>query len=198
MCSNFESSGDIKNLRNYFETQNRPQTSNKRSKRPTDKALIFNIENKVRSLTWGIPQPWLGETNARPIINARMETLAQKKTFRSIINQRCLIPATAWFEWRRSGGKRIKNRIAVRDKVPFVFAGLANESYFTIITCEAMPEIAHIHKRMPMVLTPDNVNKWFDIQTPFESMAKSIILQRNFSLVFDEEKPSQIEMFNQL
>lgn len=195
MCSSYESNIYDKRIIGRFEDQSHPQIPLNKTKRPTDKAVVSDINNKLQIMTWGIPQPWRDKNNARPIINARIETLAEKKAFRSIINQRCLVPAIAWFEWRRFGCQKLKNRIAIEGQLPFTFAGLAIEDHFAIITCDAMPQIAHIHKRMPLVITPNNENKWLDIQAPFESIAKSLISQRNFSLVFDEEKPSQFDLF---
>ena len=185
----------MESLVGRFEDQSHPQIPNNKTKRPTDKALISDLHNKLRVLTWGIPQPWRVGNSAKPIINARIESVAQKKTFRSILNRRCLVPATAWFEWRRFGSQKIKNRITVKGELPFTFAGLANEDYFAIITCEAIPQIAHIHERMPLILTQNDESKWLDIKAPFESVARSLTTQRNFSLIFDEEKPVQFDLF---
>jgi putative SOS response-associated peptidase YedK len=77
----------------------------------------------------------------------------------------------------------------------FTLAGLASDSHFTIITCEAVETIAHINNRMPLVLTPDTENKWLDAQTPIEAVAKHLVPNVDCSLRFKEEKPAQSDLF---
>jgi len=195
MCSNYEIIGDISKLKSRFKLQCLSQIPNKKNIRPANMAPVLDKERKLRVLTWGIPRPWQDGKDAQLIINARAETVAKKSTFRPFLNRRCLVPATAWFEWRKSCGKKLKNRIYMKDKLPFTFAGLASENHFTIITCESTSTIAHIHKRMPLVLTPDTENNWLDIQEPFESVAQSLFPQVSYSLRFDEEQPAQFDLF---
>ena len=66
-----------------------------------------------RLLGWGLGVDW----TAKPLINARAETLAEKRTFRPLLERRCLVPATAYFEWRKDGKARHKNRIRPEDAV---------------------------------------------------------------------------------
>jgi putative SOS response-associated peptidase YedK len=195
MCSDYESIENCKDLNDRFDIQNLPSAPNKKNIRPTDIALIFDVDKKLQELSWGIPLPWQDENNTNVIINARVETLAQKPSFQPILNGRCLVPATAWFEWRKVGSKKLKNRISVKGEPLFTFAGLASNSHFTIITCEAVENIAHINNRMPLVLTPDTENEWLDAQTPIEVIAKHLAPNLDCSLRFKEEKPAQSDLF---
>ena len=196
MCSSFESIEDVKEFGGRFNHQSPTKIPGKKIKLPTDLAPVFDMEKKAHLLTWGIPQPWAEGKNARPIINARVETVAQKPTFQKILNRRCLVPATAWFEWRKIGCKKLKNRISMDYALPFTFAGLASDTHFTIITCEAVAPIAHIHKRMPLVLLPENESKWLNVQAPFGTVAKTLLPHEGYCLSFDEEKSTQLDMFN--
>ena len=157
--------------------------------------LIFDVSRPLRTLSWGLPLPWQNENKARTIINARAETLAQKPTFPPILNRRCLVPARAWFEWRKVGSKKLKNRNNMKGEPLFTFAGLASDSHFTIITCEAVESIAHIHNRMPAILTPEAGNKWLDAQTPIKAVAKYLVPNGDCSLRFKEEQPAQSDLF---
>ena len=157
--------------------------------------LIFDVSRPLRTLSWGLPLPWQNENKARTIINARAETLAQKPTFPPILNRRCLVPARAWFEWRKVGSKKLKNRNNMKGEPLFTFAGLASDSHFTIITCEAVESIAHIHNRMPAILTPEAGNKWLDAQTPIKAVAKYLVPNGDCSLRFKEEQPAQSNLF---
>ena len=195
MCSSYESIGSAKDLEDRFDLPSLPLIPNKKSTRPTDMALIFDADRTVRVLPWGIPRPWQDGKNAQPIINARAETVDQKQTFKPLLNQRCLVPATAWFEWREVGGKKLKNRINLKGELLFAFAGLASDSHFTIITCEPVESIAHIHNRMPVVLTPDAENAWIDVKIPFVSVAKHLVPYVSCALGFHEVQPVQSDLF---
>jgi putative SOS response-associated peptidase YedK len=195
MCSSYESIGSAKDLGEWFGLQDLPLALNKKNTRPTDMALIFDVNRTSRILSWGIPMPWQNGNKTKPIINARAETLSQKPTFQPILNRRCLVPAKAWFEWRKVGGKKLKNRINMKGEQLFSFAGLASNSHFTIITREAVESIAHIHNRMPVVLAPDTENEWLDMHNPFEAIARYLSPNMGCSLMFKEEQPAQSDLF---
>lgn len=56
-------------------------------------ALIFGMDRQPRLLSWGIPLPWQDGKNTQLIINARVESIAQKPALKPILNRRCQIPA---------------------------------------------------------------------------------------------------------
>ena len=195
MCSSYENIASAQDLEDRFNLPSLPLTLHKENTRPTDLALIFGADSVLRVLPWGIPRSWQGAKNQQPIINARAETVDQKSTFQPLLNRQCRIPATAWFEWREVGGKKLKNQINLKGKLLSAFAGLANDSHFTIITCEPVASIAHIHNRMPVVLTPDTENVLLEVETPFEAVSKHLIPYVGSSLEFNEEQPLQSDLF---
>lgn len=195
MCSRYESIGETGGVEDWFDLQKLSPTLNKEEIRPTNMALIFGMNRQPRVLSWGIPMPLRSGENTQLIINARAETLDKKQTFKPLLNRRCLIPATSWFEWRKVKDNKLKNQIKLKDEPFFTFAGLASDSHFTIITCESASSLSHIHNRMPVVISPDVQNKWLDKQTPFEALAKHLVPYFNDTLNFYEEKPAQFELF---
>lgn len=128
------------------------------TRRPTDPIAVILPHRKAAIRNWGLSVPGL---NA-PMINARAETLTEKPTFRPLLERRCLIPATGWYEWRKDGNAKHKNQITLPDHQPFLFAGLENGREATIITCAPSGSIAHIHNRMPAVIGPNHLNDWLD------------------------------------
>ncbi len=138
--------------------------------RPTDPALVI-VPDGANLLSWGLRVDW----DAKPLINARAETLCQKKTFRRLLESRCLVPATAYFEWREDGGVKLKNRIGKPDKGIFAFAGLMDGDTFTIVTCAPGPDIAHIHNRMPVILDRQAETRWIDPDAPFEAVSSVLV-----------------------
>ena len=184
MCTNYEAIVRQKELEARFNLTAFLPLPDKNDVRPTDTALVVTAGRQARLLTWGIPAPWDG----KPLVNARAETLTEKPTFRPLLENRCLVPAAAYFEWRRDGRTRLKNRIAPADGVPFAFAGLMDETHFTIVTCTPAPGIAHIHPRMPVILDIDVEAAWIDPDRPFETV-RDCLIPFAAPLAAEEERP---------
>jgi len=60
-------------------------------------------ERTVVPMRWGLHPSWRKETpEGRPLFNARVETAAEKPSFRTPFKRRrALIPTTGWYEWER-------------------------------------------------------------------------------------------------
>jgi len=127
----------------------------------------------VSLLRWGLVPAWSREPRSRnPLINARAETLVEKPAFREAFERRrCLIPADGFYEWRHAGGEREAFLVRRADNRPFAFAGLWELpterdpgvlGTCTIITTEPNEALREIHDRMPVILDPDDWNRWLD------------------------------------
>jgi len=164
MCGKFEVKAALKNVKKRFGLKLSPPPPDGVEMAPTDRILIIDTQGGLRRgrlLGWGLKVDW----DAKPLINARAETLSAKATFRPLLQRRCLVPATAYFEWAlTSGGAKQKTRIHVEDAELFAMAGLigADGDSVTIVTCAPAPEIAMIHDRMPAILTPEGEAAWID------------------------------------
>jgi putative SOS response-associated peptidase YedK len=111
---------------------------------------------------------WAKDTKIKPI-NAKAETITEKPFFRSSYkNKRCLIPANGFYEWKGSKGHKQPYYFKLEEDKLFAFAGLwdhwENEDKIiescTIITTSANEVMKPIHNRMPVMLKPDNYDKW--------------------------------------
>jgi len=153
--------------------------------RPTNRVPVIDNQRNLLDLCWGLENSW----DNKPLINARAETLAEKKTFAPLLEDRCLIPATAYFEWRRDEKVKIKTRIFPVDGGLLFFAGLRSGDRFTIITCEPWPAIAHIHNRMPVILNPAYEKDWLAKEKKFRDVAKLLEPGRDDNLTFEEVGP---------
>lgn len=119
---------------------------------------------------WWLVPFWAKELPKYPLFNARSETAHEKSSFREAYKtKRCLIPASGYYEWTKAddGGKD-PHFIHLPDREAFLFAGLwAHNSHLditscTILTAAADPAIAHLHHRMPIVLSRTNWDAWLD------------------------------------
>ena len=116
---------------------------------------------------WGFPNY---KQNSGVIINARCETLAEKPTFRKLLqNNRCLIPASGFYEWKTIEKHKEKYLIRPASDKLMYFAGLYNNftdkngipfTSFVIITTEANSQMSQIHTRMPVILSSAEANGW--------------------------------------
>lgn len=201
MCSRFELNRTFEEIVLRFDitvtAQDVPTSHKMGEVRPTDQVPIITNKGQIAYLHWGLKVDW----NKNPIINARSETLSKKPTFQTIIKNRCLIPATAYFEWRKEGNLKIKTRIYPHDQKLISFAGLFDGENFTIITCKPSPSISHIHDRMPVILDQADETAWLSINNSFSKVADLLKTKQNSDLQTEEiQKPpktnSQQDLFN--
>ncbi|MBN8567479.1 MAG: SOS response-associated peptidase [Flavobacteriales bacterium] len=151
--------------------------------------IILNTNPKeiVTNFQWGLIPNWAKDTSIQQqTINARMETVTERPSFSNIIHQRCLVIATAFYEWRwlDEKGKSKQKYIIYGEEELFAMAGLysfwrnpANgepKNSFTILTTEANETMAYVHnhkKRMPVVLKKEDESAWLDAQNKIEAFA---------------------------
>ncbi len=136
---------------------------------------VINRDGELVASTarwWFIPHWWKGtdvKEWKQTTFNARIETAFEKPTFRTAWkSDRCLIPASGYYEWTGEKGKKQPHFISLEQNAPvFFFAGLHSTladgtETCTIITRAAEPEIANLHSRMPVILTSERMARWMD------------------------------------
>jgi putative SOS response-associated peptidase YedK len=190
MCSRFEINVRARDLFDRLGLSGDPQALDpvipRAEVRPTDR-LVCIRNNRAAALRWGWSVPW----STQPLINARAETLREKPTFRDRLEHRCIIPATAYFEWRRVEGeaKKRRNRIARTDGGLLLFAGLLDaEDAATIVTCAPTPAVAAIHSRMPALLDRGAAEAWVS-EAPFDAVAPALAPPVALDLTAAEDAP---------
>jgi putative SOS response-associated peptidase YedK len=119
---------------------------------------------------WGLIPSWAkDESIGARMINARGETVAEKPSFRAAAkSRRCLVPASGFFEWAKTGDGKQPHFIHFADARPFAFAGLWERwlkggeplDSCTIITTTPNDLVAGLHDRMPVILPPERYDEW--------------------------------------
>lgn len=118
---------------------------------------------------WWLVPHWAKELPKAAMFNARIETIDTSPAFRDGFKScRCLIPADGYFEWTTSAedGKKDPWLLQLPGSAPFSFAGIwahndtLGVTSCTIITAPAVPEIEHIHTRMPIILEEHAYERW--------------------------------------
>ena len=146
---------------------------------PTQPAyVVLNSEpDRLQTLYWGLVPSWAKEGKPNgALINARMETLLEKPSFRESFQfQRCIVPADSFYEWKKGAkGQKLPFRIQITEGGMLYFAGIHSVwknmlKTFAIITTEPNAEMSHIHTRMPVVLkTEAERTVWLSNDTSIE------------------------------
>lgn len=131
---------------------------------PTDPILVIGPAGKLAVRSWGLRPDWA----ERPVTNAKSEECATKPTFRPMLNSRCIVPATGYFEWRVEDGKKVKTRISVDGILPM--AGFVAPDACVILTCAPSPSLLYIHHRMPAILDDQAIDAWLDPHVDFAQL----------------------------
>jgi putative SOS response-associated peptidase YedK len=121
---------------------------------------------------WGLVPHWSKEPKTKySTINARIESVAEKPTYRTPFKRRrCLIPADGFYEWKVVNGHKIPHHIRMRDSSVFAFAGLWDHwegedgsiESCTIIVMPANEVMTPLHERMPAIIAPTHYDLWLD------------------------------------
>ncbi|WP_203453784.1 SOS response-associated peptidase [Jiangella aurantiaca] len=133
---------------------------------------------QLHAARWGLIPSWAEDPGgAATMINARIETVADKPAFRGpVARRRCVLPARGYYEWQRTG--RAGRPYFIHPKRGLLaMAGVfewwrdpsvppgAPERWVlsaSVLTTEPVPGLAHIHDRMPVLLSTEDIPDWLD------------------------------------
>jgi putative SOS response-associated peptidase YedK len=135
--------------------------------------VVNNGKRRLIQSRWGFIPSWSKDlSTGYRMINARAESLAEKRSFKTAFEkQRCLVIADGFYEWKKEGATKKPFYIRLKSKQPFGFAGLYNAwtspdggeiITSTIITTDSNELIQLLHNRMPVIASPDNYDLWLD------------------------------------
>ena len=158
---------------------------------PTSRVLgIVNSTGgpSVVSFSWGLVPRWAPDASrAASLINARIETVAEKPSFRDLVAQyRCVIPMDGYFEWK----EQLRHDAMKPIKQPFYFSARSQSRYShqgvlavaglwtawkdpnqsngqvvhsaVALTTDANDMVSQVHHRMPVLLDRSGVANWLD------------------------------------
>ncbi|HEX6148271.1 SOS response-associated peptidase [Nocardioides sp.] len=154
--------------------------------RPPSKDSEEPAQRQLRTLRWGLIPSWAKDPSiGNRMINARMETVAEKPSFRrAFASRRCLLPADGYFEWyptsqKTKAGKPAKQPFFIRPKDGGILAMAGLYEIWrdptrddddperfrwtcTVLTTQAEDAVGHIHDRMPLMVESDRWAAWLD------------------------------------
>ena len=197
MCGRYASSMDPEDIVEEFEirTADLPRLQADYNVAPTKDIYVVVerppkgedvAERQLRPMTWGLVPSWAKDPKiGSRMINARMETVAEKPAYRRAFEKRrAILPADGYYEWYvtdelTTAGKPKKQPFFIRPKDAgmLAMAGLyelwrdptkADDDPLrwkwtaTVITTTATDELGRIHDRMPLMLPRSSYDAWLD------------------------------------
>jgi putative SOS response-associated peptidase YedK len=177
MCGRISQTFNSFDLLDYFALA-KPQVPEPRyNLAPSQDLAAVRMEGEERrlaSLRWGLIPFWAKEAKiGYRMFNARAETAHRLPAFRAAFRaRRCLIPASGFYEWDRLGGSKQPWFIRRGDGHPLALAGLWEDweerggagtiESCAILTTAAAGPLARLHDRMPVILEPEDFERWLD------------------------------------
>jgi putative SOS response-associated peptidase YedK len=153
---------------------------------PVEIVRLVKGKRELVPVRWGLIPSWVKDPREFALlINARIEGVLDKPSFRNAIRRRrCLVPADGFYEWQKTA--RGKRPFAIRPSAdgPVAFAGIwetwadrdgGEIDTMAIITCPANKTLASIHDRMPALVPPEHYDAWFDAEKVDAETALALI-----------------------
>ncbi len=174
MCTNYTLSKLKKEVEARFKVESAVDILPERTSNFPAEMVPVVTQNNLRTLElmkWGLIPSWAKDASiGKKMLNARVETIADKPAFKSaLLKRRCLIPADGFYEWHTEGKQKIRYFIHLKSSGLFAFAGLWEQwndpeggplHSCTMITCAPNPLMAAIHNRMPVILRAEDEDRW--------------------------------------
>jgi len=203
MCGRYKQTSPFPTLAEAFGIAEMPGFEASGVIAPGMKAPVIRGD-MLSYMTWGFVPHWSKEDLRTKIINARLETLQEKPSFRKA--KRCLIPANGFFEWDKSFKPSKPVDFHLANDTPFAFAGLWDEwadkatgevrETFCIVTTSAAPPVAGIHDRMPVILqSPSACAAWINMETFSPDVIPLLTAAAVFAHQDEEKKSAQLALF---
>jgi putative SOS response-associated peptidase YedK len=138
-----------------------------------EKAESGKIQRHLEPVKWGLVPFWVKDiTTFKPFFNTRVETIAEKPSFKAAFTRRrCLIPCDGFYEWKKTENGKIPMFITLEDNSTFGMAGIYETwsskdggelTTCSIITVPANNFMSDIHDRMPAIVRREDEDFWLN------------------------------------
>ena len=185
MCGRFALVATGEEVAAHYQLPETPFIAPRYNIAPTQPVAAVRLDNAgARQLThfqWGLIPSWSKDPAlGSKMINARAETAADKPAFRAAFKRRrCLIPATGFYEWQATDGRKQPMHIRAAGGGLLSLAGLwevwhapdgGELETCTILTTTPNVLMEPIHNRMPVILDPADYAMWLDPATALDQL----------------------------
>ena len=137
----------------------------------------FHLE--LHPARWGLIPKWQRQATGSPLINARIESVLQKPSFRSAAQRRVIVPASGYYEWQTTNASKrpffihpahqesLLNLAGIFEwwRAPAVDSESSQANWIltvSLITTAAPSGLSEIHDRAPLIISSGAISSWLD------------------------------------
>jgi putative SOS response-associated peptidase YedK len=174
MCGRFSLTADVETIAVRFSLHSHIPSLQRRYNIAPGAPILGIASNegqrKADLFQWGLIPPYeQNKPSPKRLVNVRIETLLERPTFLPLRQRRVLVPADAFFEWKKDGNRKLPYKIGLKENALF---GLAAVSWpfldknqrptlsLAILATEANGLVAQLHTRMPIILPFVEEDAW--------------------------------------
>ena len=179
MCGRYAVTKPVTKTVGLIKTNIKVEDNDNYNAHPTQKLPIiksYTNGKTIEQCNWGIVPSWAQDKkDFKPLINARLETLVEKVSFKRLIQtSRCVIVADGYYEWKRDEKEKVPYYFMRTNNSLMFFAAIHQNNQFCIITREATDKVREIHHREPLILNEEQISNYLDIKKEGADILKSI------------------------
>ena len=178
MCGRYSLATPAQVVAEHFGLAEVPELSPRYNIAPTQSVAIVRKppDREAPALElrhWGLIPSWAKDPGiGSRMINARVETAAEKPAFRAAFRRRrCLVPADGFYEWKPHPKRRRPHHVRMAGGEVFGLAGLFEAwqspegetvESCSLLTTAADAALSALHDRMPIIVAPEHYQRWLD------------------------------------
>ena len=176
MCGRFVITNAVAKTKGIVKTAIKAEDTENYNAHPSQNLPVikkYTNGNTLELLKWGIVPSWSKQKDFKPLINARLETINEKISFKKHIKiHRCVVVADGFYEWKRNRKEKTPFYFLRKDKKMMFFAAIFVNNQFCLITEQASEKINNIHNRQPVILNEKDINNYLNLQIDGSSFLK--------------------------
>tara|TARA_B100000579_G_C22581416_1_gene733697 strand:+ start:129 stop:752 length:624 start_codon:yes stop_codon:yes gene_type:complete len=179
MCGRYVITKPVTKTSSIVKKNIKVEDSDNYNAHPTQKLPIIKSYTNGKALEiceWGLVPEWSKKLeNFKPLINARVETLMEKITFKNLIQtSRCLVIADGYYEWKKKEKEKVPYYFTKEDSSLMLFAAIYQNNQFCIITRKATDQTSEIHQREPLIINKSQIPNYLNVKKEAISVLNSI------------------------
>ena len=158
MCGRYALAVSYASLQEQFQLSEHCSFRPRYNIAPSQTILTVLPGRRIGFLPWGLEPSWMPDEGAL-VSQARIESVAEKRLFQqSFFKKRCLIPASGYFEWKKTGATKQPYYFFMPQESLFAIAGICVNDKVVLLTRPGL--LAEGFPRMPVTLLPSMYSQW--------------------------------------